>query len=109
MESSDVKRLKDLKEESSRLKKMYADLPMDNWILKDLFTKKRLGPATKKQLITATVEEYGISVSRACKIITFPVRSLIIPVRKTIRSSWQRCRNWLLNIRPMASESSLLI
>lgn len=40
METSDVKRLKDLEEENSRLKKMYADLAMDNQILKDLFTKK---------------------------------------------------------------------
>lgn len=40
MEASDVKRLKDLEEENSRLKKMYADLAMDNQILKELFTKK---------------------------------------------------------------------
>jgi len=40
MESSDVKRLKELEEENSRLKKMYADLAMDNRLLKDLFTKK---------------------------------------------------------------------
>lgn len=40
MEASDVKRLKDLEEENARLKKMYANLAMDNQILKDLFTKK---------------------------------------------------------------------
>jgi len=40
LEAADVKRLKDLEEENSRLKKMYADLAMDNAILKDLFTKK---------------------------------------------------------------------
>ena len=40
METSDVKRLKELEEENSRLKKMYADLALDNRILKDLFTKK---------------------------------------------------------------------
>lgn len=40
MEASDVKRLKDLEEEHVRLKKMYADLAMDNQILRDLFTKK---------------------------------------------------------------------
>jgi putative transposase len=40
METSDVKRLKDLEEENSRLKKMYADLAMDNHIVKDLSTKK---------------------------------------------------------------------
>lgn len=40
MEASDVKRLKELEEENSRLKKMYADQAMDNQILKDLFAKK---------------------------------------------------------------------
>ncbi len=40
MEASDVKKLKDLEEENSRLKKMYADVAMDNQILKDLFSKK---------------------------------------------------------------------
>lgn len=40
MEASDVIQLKALEEENTRLKKMYADLAMDNQILKDLFTKK---------------------------------------------------------------------
>jgi putative transposase len=40
MESSDVRRLKDLEEENSRLKKMYADVAMDNQLWKDLFAKK---------------------------------------------------------------------
>jgi len=40
MEISDVKKMKSLEEENVRLKKMYADLAMDNQILKDLFTKK---------------------------------------------------------------------
>lgn len=40
MEASDIRRLKDLEEENSQLKKMYADLALDNKILKDLFTKK---------------------------------------------------------------------
>jgi putative transposase len=40
MESSDVRRLKELEEENSRLKKMYADVAMDNQLWKDLFAKK---------------------------------------------------------------------
>ena len=40
MEASEVKRLKDLEEENSRLKKMFADLSLDNQILKELFAKK---------------------------------------------------------------------
>lgn len=40
MEASDVKRLKDLEEENTRLKKMFADLSLDNQILKEIFAKK---------------------------------------------------------------------
>jgi len=40
MEVSDVKRMKALEEENARLKRMYANLAMDNEILRDLFTKK---------------------------------------------------------------------
>lgn len=40
MEASDVVRMKELEEENTRLKRMYANLAMDNEILRDLFTKK---------------------------------------------------------------------
>ncbi len=40
MESSDVKRLKELEEENRKLKQMYADLSLDNVMLKDLLGKK---------------------------------------------------------------------
>lgn len=49
MEASDVKRMKELEEENSLVKCKYANLAIDNEILRDLFTK-RLGPATKGQL-----------------------------------------------------------
>ena len=39
MEASEVKRIKELEEENARLKRMYANLAMDNEILRDLFTK----------------------------------------------------------------------
>lgn len=37
---SDVKRLKELEEENIRLKKMFADISMENYALKDLIAKK---------------------------------------------------------------------
>jgi putative transposase len=40
MESSDLKRMKELEEENRRLKKMYAELAMDNMVLKDVLSKK---------------------------------------------------------------------
>ena len=40
MEASDVRRLKDLEAEHTRLKQMYADLSLENRALKDVIAKK---------------------------------------------------------------------
>ena len=40
MEASDVRRLKELAEENSRLKRMYSDLALENTALKDVIAKK---------------------------------------------------------------------
>lgn len=40
MEASDIKRLKELEAENSELKKMYAELSLENKALKGLFAKK---------------------------------------------------------------------
>ena len=40
MEASDIKKLKELQEENDRLKKMYAELSLENRAFKELFEKK---------------------------------------------------------------------
>lgn len=40
MDASQLSELKSLKEENARLKKMYAELAMDNMVLKDVLSKK---------------------------------------------------------------------
>ena len=40
MSVSDMQRLRELEQENARLKKMYADLAMDNAIMKEALTKK---------------------------------------------------------------------
>ncbi len=40
LEASDLKRLKELEYENSRLKRMYADLSLENHALKDLIDRK---------------------------------------------------------------------
>lgn len=40
MTESDLRRLRELEEENSRLKRMYADLSLDHTILKDVVAKK---------------------------------------------------------------------
>ena len=40
MEASQLKKLKELEEENRKLKQMYADISLDNVMLKDLLSKK---------------------------------------------------------------------
>jgi putative transposase len=40
MDSQELKRLKELEEENRKLKQMYAELALDNKILKDVLSKK---------------------------------------------------------------------
>lgn len=40
MEASDLKRMKELEAENSKLKRMYADMAMENHALKDLIDRK---------------------------------------------------------------------
>ena len=40
MEKQELKRLKDLENENLRLKQMYADVSLDNKMLKDILSKK---------------------------------------------------------------------
>lgn len=40
MDANQLKRLKELEDENSRLKRMYADISLDNVMLKDLLSKK---------------------------------------------------------------------
>ena len=46
MEASDVKRLKDLELENSRLKRLLADAILDKKILKEVIEKKSWGPTS---------------------------------------------------------------
>jgi putative transposase len=40
LEASDIKRMKELEEENNKLKKMFAELSLENHALKDLIEKK---------------------------------------------------------------------
>jgi len=40
MEASDLKRVKELEAENAKLKRMYADLALENSAMKDLIAKK---------------------------------------------------------------------
>lgn len=63
-----MKAVQELEEESRKLKQMYAELALDNKILKDVI-EKTLEPEVKKELADEIVKEYNVSISRACKLM----------------------------------------
>lgn len=48
VEVQELRRLKELEEENTRLKKMYADLSIDYQIVKEILSKKGLSPGHKR-------------------------------------------------------------
>ena len=40
MDASELKRIRELEEENDKLKRMYADVSLENLAMKDLFSKK---------------------------------------------------------------------
>jgi len=48
LEVPELKRLKELEEENSRLKKMYADLSLDHQIVKEVLSKKGWSSGNKR-------------------------------------------------------------
>lgn len=68
MESSDIKRMKELEEENRRLKQMYASLSLDHEILKEYRCKKTLTAPEKRELVRYVMTEHHASERRGCRI-----------------------------------------
>ena len=66
MEASDLKRLKDLKGKNRRLNKMYADLSIDNALMKELM-KKGCNPDSTPGLGHYLIEDHQASKQRASR------------------------------------------
>jgi len=69
MEVPDIKHLKELEDENTQLKKMFADVSLENRAMKNLFAKKWLVMAEKKEA-TQHLVVCGLSVIRECWLIS---------------------------------------
>ncbi len=71
MEVSDVKRMKELEAENSRLKRMYAELSLDHSVLKDVISKK--GWALRQETVSrGNCNRVSSSCRESCKLIKLP-------------------------------------
>ncbi|WP_240464898.1 IS3 family transposase, partial [Paraferrimonas sp. SM1919] len=71
LEASDIKRLKELEEENNQLKRMFANLSLENVALKDLIGKKALAPDEKRRSVNHLVNEFKLTIAHACRAIGF--------------------------------------
>jgi hypothetical protein len=62
----DIKRLKKLEHENSKLKRLYVDMALGNAALKDLI-KKTLKLVERREAVTHLVTACGLPVRRACQ------------------------------------------
>ena len=66
---SDVRRLRELKAENAKLKRMYAVLAMENAAIKEVLSIESCRPSAKRQLAAVLVTEHHVSVQRACRVV----------------------------------------
>ncbi|MBF0519979.1 MAG: IS3 family transposase [Nitrospirae bacterium] len=69
MEASDLRRIKELEQELSQMKRMYSDLALENRALKDLIEKKFIRPSGKRQAVKYLVMEHRLSIQKSCLCI----------------------------------------
>ncbi|WP_152563476.1 IS3 family transposase [Palleronia rufa] len=69
MDLSDAKRLKQLEEENAKLKRLVADVMLDNVVLKDLFGKALTTPMQRRDAVLRAMKGHPISQRRACVLI----------------------------------------
>jgi transposase-like protein len=67
MKVEQAKCLKDPEKENTRLKKLVADLSLDNAILKRGGPGKLLSPSKRHKMVTYVCEKYHVSERRACR------------------------------------------
>ncbi|WP_096461605.1 IS3 family transposase [Sulfurifustis variabilis] len=69
LDVAELKRMKELETENARLKRMFAELSLENHALKDLIPKKALSPAERRESAAYLVGQHGLAVRRACTAV----------------------------------------
>ena len=71
LESDQVRELKQLQEENTRLKRVVAELTLDKVMLQDVLGKKFSSPRGKRPMVIYLCQHYGVSERRSCRTLRF--------------------------------------
>ncbi|MFC3361584.1 IS3 family transposase [Pedobacter fastidiosus] len=66
---TELRKLRQLEEENSQLKKLVADLSLDKHMLQEVLKKKPLRPTQLRELGKTLIQDFRISQRRACRVI----------------------------------------
>ena len=66
---SELRRLRQLEEENSKLKRLVANLSLDKVMLQDALSKKALKASRKRKLATDLLTRFGVSMRKACAVM----------------------------------------
>ncbi|NBP86679.1 MAG: IS3 family transposase [Mycobacteriaceae bacterium] len=81
MKSDQVRRLKELELENTRLRRAISDLTLDKLILTEASRGKLLSPARRRACVEAVRAEFRVSERRACAVLRQPRSTQRKPVR----------------------------
>jgi len=114
MDASELKRVKELGEEMSRLKHMYSDLALENDAMRKLIEKKVLTTSERKESVEHLCCK-GLSSRKACNVMlisrtavsrptrdsasynTLVVEALNEAVQRNQRCGFRKCYHWMCN------------
>src|SRR5215831_5110711 len=81
---AELKRLKELEAENAKLKRMYAELALENAAIKDAPEPKAVTPSAKREVLAVLVQEHQLPVRRACQAVRLSRAAYYRPPRSPL-------------------------
>ena len=96
MDVSMISRLKELKEENRRLKKMYLEEKLKAEIVSEALEKKVVRPSRRKEMSVKAVKERGICIRVACQ--AFRISESCYRYERKLDAENEEVATWLIKL-----------
>lgn len=96
MDASMISEMKAMAEENHRLKRMYAEMSMQNELAEGSFGKKALRPSQRKEMAEEAVLKHGVSIARAWR--TFQINETYYRYERKLSDDNTEIADWLVRL-----------
>jgi putative transposase len=94
LDASMISEMKQLQAENARLKRMYADIAMQNELIKEALAKKVARPSQRREMAVYAIASQGVSIAMACRAFGLSQRCFRYP--RILGSENAEIADWLL-------------